>query len=79
MVKGGGPKAATAGTSKASLPASQLQRNQLKVIQLHHRVQDVSFHFEDSPITPSDVAALATRKAKSDAYSTARKSPYITI
>lgn len=65
--------------SKASLLANKLQRLQLKVIQLCHWVQDISFHFKDSPIIPSDVAALMTRKAKSDAYSTAHKSLYITI
>jgi len=59
--------------SKESMPASQPQVNQPRVMQLHHRVHDVSFRFEDLPILPSDVATLATRKAKSDAYSTARK------
>ena len=59
--------------SKESMPASQPQVNQPRVMQLHHRVHDVSFCFEDLPLLPSDVATLATRKAKSDAYSTARK------
>ena len=59
--------------SKASMPASQPQGIQPQVMQLHHRVQDISYHFEDLSILPSDMATLATRKAKSDAYSTARK------
>jgi hypothetical protein len=58
--------------SKSSIPASQPQVDHPRVMQLHHRVRDVSLRFKHLPI-PSDVAALATRKAKSDAYSTACK------